>query len=443
MLMRLVRRSSHPEAARPSVLDEEELMSSAGIAIAPSAVVAAAGAALLLTGTAAVLIAVRGANMAAEAALDMLDQADAYTDARLSARRAGADARPGWERIAAEVAQVNARIVMLSERLARAGTVTVALPTPLSLVGCTRAAAQEWVGETVRAVQAAQQSFETAVAADEARKTAERLGGSAASAQDAAVVAAYQERLSVRQAVGAAVADGRLSVVADQTVAVLDALDLEADERERRDVLAAAALLARHQAHSASSYLTGLRQTVESVNRAVARRRVAALRLAALDGALAADIEPRGPLQGAAVRLRAVVAGEQELTPLLFIESARSATYVEEVVRQRFLLEVVRERLAAYGCAVQTEYDMEHSASLRVTREEWSGEHFADVWIDRDGNVRSELLRLHPLADEQAAERERCRCVEHDATISAIGAELGGDVDVDDAHRCRFGKSAY
>ncbi len=413
-------------------------MSSAGIAIAPMAVVAAAGAASLVTGTAAALIAVHGAEVAATEAGEALARVDG--GARVGGERSAAASRPTWERLAAEVAHMNARIAMLSDRVARAGTAAVVMPKPLSIAGCTRAAAAQWVGDTVREMRAVQQRFETAVAEGEIRKIAERVGGPAVPYRDTAVITTCQTRLTARQAAGAGTAPPAECppTTVERAAELLDCLDLEADERERRDVLAAVALIDRHREDGTGSYVAGLRQTVAAVNRAVGRRRLAALRLVALDGAAAVGIEPQGPLRGTAVRLRVVVAGDDDLTPHLHAESAQAVEQVKTAARRRFLLETVRERLAAYGCAVQTEYDMEHSASLRINRPEWSGEHFADVWVQRNGDVRSEILRRHALDDVQAVARERSRCLGHNAMMRELGAELGASVDVDDAHEPQF-----
>src|SRR5262249_22093810 len=121
--------------------------------------------------------------------------------------------------------------------------------------------------------------------------------------------------------------------VADAAV-ILRRLDVDANERERLDVLAAAARAENDDPREADHYLIGLVMRVDEVSAAVARRRLAAQWLAALEEPVVAAVRPPDDFLGTAARLRHVVAGDEDLTPQLRTEAAEAVARAADIARQ-------------------------------------------------------------------------------------------------------------
>ena len=349
-------------------------------------------------------------------------------------RTANADATgaPEWQQVAAVAVEVNARISMLLERVTWSGAAVV-VPDPVRLTGCTAAEASRSSAQTARLLVDAQAAVRTAVAAAESRLIVAGLPRSVSNRPEtAAALARFQRTLngsSVHQASGS-LPDPNLATIAQ----ILHTLDLDACEREQAEVLDAAVSATRNDPREAGTYLRTLREKIAAVNAAVARRRLAAQWLCALEEPVVAAVEPPGPLLGTAALLRKVVAAESELTPQIRAEAAEALEWAASIVRARFVRKLMNVFLAERGYAVDSEPDGELAAELRLTRPDWQGEHSADVWVDRHGTVHGRLARECAIEDDQTMSREQARCTAFNADVEALGRSLGVDVVTGDGY---------
>jgi hypothetical protein len=377
-------------------------MSSGGISIAAAAVGDAAGAIAVATVSSAAVLAVRAAS-----AVDGI------------AASAGA---PGWSwfTAAAEVVAVNARIRMLRERVGRTG-VAVSLPTPLSLTGLTSGDCARQAAEAARRLCGAQVAMYAAIVSEEGRRVMAHLPQSVVSRPDtAAALARFQQALRGRYR------EGRAGGAQD-TAGVLAGLDQDANEREHVEVLSVAAYVVRDG--DTCSYQRDLRAKVLAVNEAVARRRLAAQWLCALEEPVVGAVEPPGPFLGTADRLRSVVAGDENLTPELRAQGAEFMAWAAEVTRRKFVHDVMKTCLVEQGYVVDGESSLHDDAELRLARAEWGSEHSAEVWVDRHGAVQGRLV-CEQVAGDRAVDAARRATFRAD--ISALGRRLHADVVVDD-----------
>ena len=417
-------------------------MSSGAIVIAPGAVVGAATAAVAVVAVvavaaaaaAAVVLVVQAANAAAEAGLRAVGDYGEKLEL-VAAGQATAEIRAQvWQAVAADVHEVNSRIRMLSERAERKG-VAVAVPEKFTMAGHSVAEAARWAAQAAQALRLAQQSMQAVVAAEEGKLTAQRLPQSiTARPETAAALARLQQTLRDRHALALVPPVPPRPVAADVD-RILRALDPDANERERVEVLAAAAYAtAPGDAREVDAYVRSLTSKVASANATVARRRLAAQWLTALEEPVVAGVEPPEPFRGTAGRLRAVLAGDQDLTSQLRAEAAEAVAWAGDIARQNFVCEMMRGILADEGYTVEGGFDAQHSAELSLTRADWRGEHSAEIWVDRRGTVHGHLLREHRAEGDEAAMREHARCADFNATVLRVGRELDADVVVDEAY---------
>lgn len=407
-------------------------MSSGGIVIAPAAIVVAAGAVVVLTAAAAAVLAVRAANAAAEGAARALGDYGEKLEAVASGQARTEVAAMVWETVAGDVVELNARIRMLSERAARAG-VLVVVPQPLSLTGRDVADAAAWLPRAAQLLRGAQADMDAAVAENEGRLLAARLPRAVPASRD--THAALQRlQTTLRERHVPRVVTTRDTRVRDsaRADALLRTLDEDVNERERLDVLEAAALVELSDAVESGVYLRTLQKAVASANGAARRRRLAAQWLAALEEPTVAGVEPPDPFAGTAAKLRAVVAGDADLTPQLRSEGAEAAAWSEDIAQREFVRTLMHSCLAGQGYTVDVEFDLQHSAALRLTRADWHGEHTADVWVDRNRVVHGQVVREYKAAGDGAALRDRSRCADFHSHLDALGRTLGADVIIDD-----------
>ena len=442
-------------------------MSSGEMSSAPKAVGAAVGEVPVATVAAAAVLAVRAANAAAPGVVRMVAEwgadgwdgrdgevagvaGDAPVAGWEAGARDGADGRgggdgrvvgeapgPKWEAVAAVVVELCARIRMLGERGARAG-VAVAAPEALNLAGLSASEAARWAVRTAGQLRGALAAFRLALAEEELRRVASQLPHSVAGRPDAlASLASFQRALLERYsreatASGGLVAEG-VSVMS-KAIAILWAVDPDANEKEHAYVLSAAALVLRDDPLEARAYLRTLRAKVDTVNEAVAQRRLAAQWLLALEEPVVAAVEAPGPFLGIAARLRAVVTGDEDLTADLRARGAEAVEWAAEVTRHRFLLDVMSGCLSERDYTVDGAFDVQEGVELRLTRPDWHGEHSAEVWMDRYGAVHGRMVREKPIQGDRSAEVERTRCASFNAHIRALGLRLRVDVVVEDCY---------
>jgi hypothetical protein len=399
----------------------------------PAAVVVAAGAVVVLAAVAvAVLVvaAARAANAAAEAAVRAIGDYGQRLEDRVAAQNEAEARSLRWQGAVAQVVELNGRIRMLTERASRTG-VAVAVPEPLRLEGMTEPEVLTWLSRAAQLYAGAQATLHEAVAANESRQLAARLPQSVIARPNiAAALARHRATLLDRYAVRpTAMRSG-----AAEAEAIVGRLDVDANERERLDVLEAAAWVENEDPREADHYLSDLMDRVTATNAAVARRRLAAQWLSALEEPVVAAIEPPPPFVGTAAKLRAVVRGDEDMTADLRTEGAEAINWAQDVVRQRFVRDLVRDCLVEDGYTVDGEFDLLNSAELRLAHPDWNGEHSAEVWVDRDGTVHGQLVREDDIAGDEAAMRDRSRCDGFNADLVALGSRFDAAVVVDPDH---------
>ena len=407
-------------------------MSSGGIVILPAAVGVAAAAVVVVTVAAAAVLAVRAANAAAEGAARALGEFGAELEQKAEAQSAAHVSRLVWESVAAEVVEVNARIRMLAERSVRAG-VAVTVPEPLSLTGRTVAEAALWAARAAELVAEGQAVVRAAVEADEGRRVAELLPSTTTARRDTgAALAAFQQALRERPTRAAEVRVVRPD--AGRIDEILRSLDADADEHEHLEVLGAAARVVQDDPREARLYLRGLESKVAAVNGAVARRRLAAQWLAALEEPVVAAVEPPGPFFDTAARLHAVVAGEEDLTPELRARGAEAVEWAAAVTRQHFVRDLMTTCLTDLGYELDGEFDVQNAAEMRLSRPDWQGEHSAEVWMDRSGTLHAQVVRELRIEGDEAVSREQHRCADFNDDVRELGRRLAADVAVEDGY---------
>lgn len=430
----------------PSVSGEEERMSAGGLVIAPAAVAVAAGAVVVLTAAGAAVLAVRGANAAAEGALRALGDYGGRLEKIGAAQADAAVSAAVWQDVAADVVEVNARIRMLTERAARAGK-RVAVPKPFTLAGANARDADAWVARTARQLASVQAAVNEACAADEWKQVSARLAKAAparaASAQPDTAAAMARFQLSLRDLHSQAPApvsatvphrSARQAPTAADVDRVLRGLDPDAYEAERLDVLEAAARVVRQDAREADAYMRALKAKVAAANKTVAARRLAAQWLEALEEPIVAGVEPPQPFAGTAKRLREVVEGRSELAADLRDEGRLATDWAAAVTRNHYVRTLLCSAFAGQGYTVEGEFDDWSSSDLRLSRPEWHGEHSAEVWMDARGAVHGRVMRQVESAGDEARLREQERCTGFNADLVALGSGLNADVVVDEGH---------
>ncbi|MGI5247122.1 hypothetical protein [Dactylosporangium sp. CA-139066] len=417
-------------------------MSSGGVMIAPAAIVVAAGAAVVVAAAAAAVLVVQAANAAAEGAVRAVGDYGDLLERQAAAQATAEVNAEVWRAVTADVVEVNARIRLVAERARRAGA-TVALPSPVSVAGRSGAEVGAAVAAAHRQLCAAQQALHAA-AISSARIELPAMPGTAGATRldreaAAAALLRYKDTLERRLAADAAppvavpVAAGRGGPGEAEVRAALATLDPDAAEADQVGVLQAAALVGPGDARAATAYLMALQTRIADVNRRTAGRRVAAIRLAALEEPAVARVEPPEPFSGTAAKLLAVVTGEREMTDELRRESRAAAEWAAETTRQQFVQDTLRSCLADQGYRVEGDFDIEHS-TVRLRRDDWYGEHSAEVWLDEEGTVHGRVVRHTPSLDDEARARNVDRCGTFNAHLREFGEIIGAEVEVDPAH---------
>ncbi|MCU7728855.1 hypothetical protein ODJ79_34520 [Actinoplanes sp. KI2] len=400
-------------------------MSAGGIVVLPMAAVLAAGAVVVLTAAAAAALTVWAVNQAAEAALRALgevgqrleNEAERQSQAEIAALR--------WPHIAAEVVEVNARIRLLAERASRTGVV-VAVPAPLNLDGCTEQQAVEWAARARVLLVAANDALATAGAATERERLAASLPRTVSALPDtAAALSRLQDALRNRRP-GPAPAVARPAGRGPDVDAILRTLDADVNENERFEALEAAARA--RTAGAGTMFARQLQMKVADVNGRAARRRLAAQLTGVLEEPVVVRTPPPAPYTGTAAKLRAVVAGDADLTPELLREGAGAVRWAEGVVRANLVRETVSQCLADQG------YTVDGTSDLHLTRTDWQGEHSAEVWIDEHNVVHGRVVRDQDVDGDEAAMRDRDRCDGFNADLAELADRLDAEVVIDHGH---------
>jgi len=421
----------------------------------------------LLTGTAAALVAIRGANTGG--------RGRHWVVAGTAPGRAPNGVRPFWGRardrtdgrpgsqLAVEVARVNRadREDGLSETWSRAsGTVAIALAEAACVPG--RPALGPPPGRVGRRgrpalVRARQQrTFETVIAGR--RGAADRgdgLDGSAASAHvwpQRNRRLSRQDRLTMRQAgpVQQQSSDRPLGLSPIRPRRFLDTLGPGGRRAGSGAMCSAAAVPpSRGTRRTARVPTWRVLQAVGGQSQPCGgpppSRRVAALYRPSTNrvGGVApshAGLRSRRTMGPVCARS---IAGEEEFTPLLQVESARSAGYVRgDRPGGAFSAgDSCGNRLAMYGLRpVQTE--LRHGGTRHPLRITLCGMVPASTFADVLGRRQRRCSQRGPAGRRPGSSANRrppansaAAALDHNATISAIGAELGADVDVDEAHQ--------
>ncbi|HEX4701029.1 MAG TPA: hypothetical protein VH352_02780 [Pseudonocardiaceae bacterium] len=408
-------------------------MSAGGILIVPGAVVAAAGVVVVLTAAAAAVLVVHAASAAAERAVRALGDYGERLEMVAAAQQDAEVRSLLWDAVAADVVELNARIRMLVERASRA-KVPVAVPKPLILNGCGAADAVAWCVRAAQSLRSAQETLHAAVTVNEGQRVAAALPQAVVARPDTtAALARFQDTLRERYAVESTPDVPPIDSAAAVEPA-LRALDPDANERERAEVLCAAALVATNDPRAVTAYLRALRTKVGTVNDAVARRRLAAQWLSALEDQIVVGTDLPQPFLDTAAKLRSVVTGDADLTPEVRAEGAEAVAWAAETTRQHFVRDMMHGCLAELGYSVDVDFDLQHSTELRLTRPTWHGEHSAAIWVDQHGTVHGRLVREHSGGGDEATMREQARCTEFNADLKALGDQLRADVDTDDGY---------
>lgn len=397
-------------------------MSSGGIVLAPLAVPAVAAGAVLVVGAVAVgagaVLLARAANAAVEGSVRALGDYGAKLEEEVAGLEAAAADARRWEVAAAGVVAVNARIRLLRERVSAAG-VAVDVPAPLRLTS-SRSPAElgRWVGRVQVELARAQEALDALLPAP-----ALTIGKSTVDTSMADALASHREALRRRYAVAVAAAPEPVSP--GEVERVLALLDPDATTDERAAALSAAALVTAHPEDEV--YLVALRRRITAeINPVVARRRLAAGWVQVLeDGPLTealAGARPPDDLADTADRLRAVVAGTADLTKELRVEGARLVEWAEETARQVFVCELVKHHLTDLGYQVEETFEVRNSAGLRLTREDWAGEHTAEVWVDAHATVHGQVVREVAGAGDDARITDQERCDTFADDLDAVAA---------------------
>jgi hypothetical protein len=410
-------------------------MSSGSVVILPAGVAVAAAAAVVLAAAAAAVVLVSAANQAAEAAVTALaDYGETLEEAAGAQSRAAVD-HLVWEKVAANVVELNARGRMLGERAKRA-RVPIAVPEPFSLTGRDAVEAARWCVRTAEELTIAQKALHTAVAITQTEEAAKGLPGSRSTSYQAETIAAldrYQEMLRSRYEPARVSAPAPAGATDADVETVLRKLDQDAYENERAEVLGVAAAAAGAGPAEAAGYLLGLRQKVRTVNATVRGRRLAAVWLVGLEEPAVAALLPRDPFTGTVKRLRAVVSGEEELTPELSRDARRANETAAELTRRAYLAAEVSSCLADLGYTVGEEFDLQDSKVLEIRREDWP-DHLAQVSVNHEG-VSGLVLRRHRAVGDQAEASDKHHCDVFHGSLQTVGRRVGAEVIVQEGAR--------
>lgn len=403
-------------------------MSSGGIALAPAAVpVAAAGAVVavgaIAVGAAAVLL-VRAAGAAIEGTVQAVGDYGVKVELRVAGMELAAANTFRWQVAAADVVGINARIRLLSERVAAAG-VTMAVPSPLRLTSSqSPAEIGRWVADLETELARAQETLDALL------PPPKLVLSSRTTQVDAELAEAYAaHRKALRSRYAGAVTTRPAPVSPDRIQRTLMLLDPDATTEERARVLSAAALVSQNQDQQVT-YLRALHRLItDDINPKVARRRVAASWVQSLeDGPLSevlASAAAPARLSDVTERLRSVVTGEQDLTPQLHADGTQLMEWAEEAARQVFVRELVKQCLADQGYQVEQTADASNGVGLRLNLENWAGEHTAEVWVDGQSGVCGQLVREVPAVGDNANLLDRARCDGFADALEAVVARLG------------------
>ncbi|MDY7083626.1 MAG: hypothetical protein SYR96_00830 [Actinomycetota bacterium] len=398
-------------------------MSAGGVVVLPMTAVLAAGAVVVLTAAAAAALTVWAVNQAAEAALRALgrvgqeleNEAERQSRAEITAMR--------WPHIAAEVVEVNARIRMLAARASRTGVV-VAVPAPLSLEGCTEQEAVQWAARARVLLSAANDALAAARSATERERLTAALPATVSALPDTAEALSRLQATLRNRPAAPSPTPTRSPGRGPDVDAIMRTLDEDANENDRFEVLEAAAKART----GGSAFTRQLQMKVAEVNGRADRRRLAAQLAGVLEEPVVVRIPPPAPWTGTAAKLRAVVAGDADLTPELLEEGAGAARWAEGVVRANFVREAVSQCLADQG------YTVDGASDLHLTRTDWQGEHSAEVWIDENNVVHGRVVRDHDVDGDEAAMRDRDRCDDFNADLAELAHQLDAEVVIDHGH---------
>jgi hypothetical protein len=312
--------------------------------------------------------------------------------------------------------------------------VALGVPAALDLAGTPVTDAANWCVRAARDLTLAQVELAAAVAATEAAQ-AVGLPASAsaeARAETAAALDKFQHMLRQRHTPTQVGSKPPINAAEAEIENALRRLDPDADEQERVAVLRVAAQVARQTSSEVSAQLLGLRECVRSANAAVARRRLAAQWLAALEEAEVAGLLPRRPFAGMSEKLHAVVKGDAQLTDGLRREAARTLDAARRHSRAAFVLETARSCFAELGYQVEDEFDGTGSGRLGLRRAAWGAEHSAALWLEPGGTLRGRVLRRHPGAGDEDTDAQTGRelCDEFQEGLIRLGTLLNTDAHV-------------
>jgi hypothetical protein len=411
-------------------------MSGGEIVVAPAVMVigpAVAAAAVVVVGAAVAAALVIKAAQAGTAATgraleefgdEMARRADAQDDLEIRSRL--------WGLAAGAVVQVNQDLRLLWVRAARVG-VRVPMPSPFDLTGRSLADARGWVEQAREQLAVARAAIERAETECEQRILLAQLPAPADTSMTAEeLLARYQTVLDRRRTQRASTATpvpvaprADRDRVQAQIDAILSRLSADANAADREEAIRlASAAAAQRDAGLSSTYVEALADTVDNgINPRIARRHEAAGLLVALDHPLVADVIERTATvpqcAGSVERLRAVVAGDADLTAADRRDAASTLAWVQREVDRIRLLEALAETFTGLGYAVSTGMEVNHTAALSVTRGSWNDEHSADVWVDEKGQVRWEMAEL-----QAGAGAEATRCEDLNETMRRAGEVL-------------------
>lgn len=415
-------------------------MSGGEIVVAPAVMVigpAVAAAALVVIGAAVAAALVIKAAQAGTAATgraleqfgdEMARRADAQDDLEIRSRL--------WSLAAGAVVQVNQDLRLLSARAARVG-VRVPMPSPYDLTGHSLADIRGWVAQAQEQLVVARAAVERAETQREQRTLLAQLPAPADTSLTAAeLLARYQTVLDRRRAqrdeqrrttatpvpVAPRVDKDR---VHGQIDAILARLSPDANAAEREQAIRLAAVtVSRLDAGLSSTFVEALADTVDDeLNPRIARRQEAAGLLEALDQPLVTDVIAKTatvPQCARSIeRLRAVVAGDADLTVADRRDAESTLAWVQREVDRLRLLEALAETFTGLGYAVSTGMEVNHTAALSVARGSWNAEHSADVWVDEKGQVRWQMAEL-----QAGASAEATRCGDLNESMRLAGEAL-------------------
>lgn len=257
---------------------------------------------------------------AAERTVTRIAEYDAQLDRAVRARARGEIDEHIWPRTAAHVVELNARIGLFEARARHAG-VRMLIPARLPLAGSDPWRAAAWCVRTAERLRGAQYDLSESTARQQpSNALRERFR--------ALLYARYRSDLTA--------ALPPVSVLEADMQVALHSVDPDADDAEHTRTLASAARVAEHAARPAEArpYLLELTFTVNQINTAAARRRLAAQWLLALEDPGVAGLTSWPGYDRTVARLRAVVVGAEALGACLRAETKDAMIRAEEAVRR-------------------------------------------------------------------------------------------------------------